>query len=247
MEEEKITLTEESVRSLICATYQQDDVDPNTFLYGLLHPYYISREQLLLATGDHIEGGEKISENHPVYYIVETLKKNANSVIPDLGKSTYGMYMKRFIFACTALPHMWYKPGIGPQFMCAYETADAPVPYVWFHIESKHRMLMLQRHHRSPPPVRICYQRYIYEGQPMFPLWLDFFEGSKKGLVTFSLGIEANLKRARVANIIGQADEDNLVIFLTQGHKTEFLGCFLISPSVEYVWRYPVIIHLLPL
>lgn len=240
---EKIDLTPASIRSLLCTAYRQED--PCAFLQAALAPYYVCHEHVLLACGTRIlwNRTDRKKTEHPVNFVTRSIEHITTGKVPPELKGE-----RRFIFVSTGLPHIWCtsKLALSTQKhaacnMCAYESPGKPVPYAWFHVETKHRMLCLMEHSRFMPRIRIQYQRYIYEEQAMLPLTLDFFEEKPSIPIELSLGVG---DLTNTLHMKGESTEtQNFILFLTQGPHRQFVGCFLVSPSVGQTWRYPVVVH----
>lgn len=244
----EIELPPHSMMSLVHEAHKNED--PQQYLNSMLDPYYISDEQVHYITTELVW-----NHNQRVPHPMSQTVKNIQSIPP--GKKKVSSAKQVFVTVSTALPHLWCKGAGGLMIrdkLCfaPYGEENKPAPYVWINLDQFSNLEMIYANYQSPFRIRV--QRKCGLGE-LAPYEMDFYEeygAAYDDRVEVTLNLSTPVGGGGGATVPELAshcyaprksNKENFIILLSSAFK--FIGCYYVSPTTWFVWKYPVLMHVL--
>lgn len=249
MEKESIFLPPRSLASILQMAYlSAGENEPTETLTALLDPYYITYDQLQsIISTLYWPGALFANIKHPAYLIAKRLEKYR--ACDHLTKKD--MLKKYFICAATMISHIWYtqfceskgKYILHNNLYCAsYQYSNAAVPFVWFAFDS-HGVPRLVRYHPKTPPIEMEIMRSTKAGV-LNTLVLKFFDSDDSDQTTGYSRICLQVFNETFMGIQSVEQNKALCNYMMIISEQLYLSrCLLVSPSTDFVWNMPVVLH----
>jgi len=238
----QIELPPVSLMAMLHAAYKCSD-NALDCLENLLHPYYISFEQLQCVAGTlRWNYTRRAVAMHPMTHIVKHVE-----VISKLAHYKAAENKKRFLYIATSIAHLWYHSRridgtyvlqTIPHCFTPYECANSPIPFVWFNVNEFNGLDVQQRSH-GMVPLEVVVERSCAIGAMMslkYEFEFDHPQKCEKAVIVID-------NSQYIVLCTRKLHMPNFMVLLSKGPAMVFINCFCASPSLGRVWLYPVLMH----